>query len=190
MNLLPRLFPLHLQLPVEVSDEILSFGEQLLAAGVCHLHLLLLFSFALLTGGPRRLCIPLADEENARSRRALLDFGGDHPQPTGDAGNLLGVALDLHHLVGPLLLSDSIIFVGTASIATFDACRTARWWGRGSVLFPVIGDGARARARVRVREEGGEEAGFGTEGNDEEVDDEVEVSGSEGRGQERGYNEE
>lgn len=83
-------------------------------------------------------------------------------------------------------MSDSIIFVGTASIATFDACRTARWWGRGSVLFPVIGDGARAR----VREEGGEEAGFGTEGNDEEVDDEVEVSGSEGRGQERGYNEE
>lgn len=58
------------------------------------------------------------------------------------------------------------------------------------MLFPVIGDGARARARVRVREEGGEEAGFGTEGNDEEVDDEVEVSGSEGRGQERGYNEE
>lgn len=78
MELLPGLFPLHLELLVEVADELLCLCEQLLLAHQIHgelppffLLLVLADSSSLLN---RRLCVSTTDEEDAVPRNRLIFF--------------------------------------------------------------------------------------------------------------------
>ncbi|THU62262.1 hypothetical protein C4D60_Mb01t03280 [Musa balbisiana] len=68
LNLIPRLLPLHLQLHVEVANESLRLGKQLLLAELSSLLLLLLLPLF-----TRTVSLESTDEEKARLGGAALE---------------------------------------------------------------------------------------------------------------------
>lgn len=164
MNLLPRLLPLHPQLLVEVADESLRLGKQLLLAqlpGLLHPLFLLLFDEAVSLGA--------TDEEKARPWRAALQ----------SLRSRLHRRLPrwLRRLCNPFMRADKL---GCISSRVMDDGFHGDRSLHGVLRFLLL---------VRPGD-GGEEAGLESQSDDEDVEKEVQVRGPQGWGYERGEEEE